>query len=219
MADTCANSAAGRLHKLFRNAQPMANTTDVEELRAIAAEIEIELEACEKNLKRVGALSVKIQSFCNMVGRMDHGGSAAEELRKKARAYAGRVKALGDRRAREQSEFEQEMADSKLSVRKISEACDPDREVASDKDFYADQTSKLDSFITNTMDSLESLKRQGVYISRVNERLRSGLERLGVSGELIGRIERQYAGDNMLFKVAFAFTVVLVIFLIILLRS
>ena len=71
----------------------------------------------------------------------------------------------------------------------------------------------VDGFILSTMDSLDSIKRQGVFIQRANERLKSGLVRLGVSGELISNIEARFARDKSLFIILFGAVFLLILLL------
>lgn len=191
----------------------MVDPGKLEELAAMADEIENELGMCDKNIKKLGSASIKTQSFHNMVNKEDQGDRNIKQLQMKARYFLNRVKTFNDMRSKERSEFEQEMADSKIQVKKISETYDPDHELK-EREFYSKQSNKLDSFIISTMDSLDSIKRQGVFIQRANERLKNGLMRLGVSGELIDKIEVRFARDKTLFMVLFGS----VLFFIVLLR-
>lgn len=170
----------------------------VEDLQTMADEIEKEIEACESDLRRVGSLSIKAQSFANMVQKLGLCTEGASLLRAKANSFQNRVRVLSDRRTREKQELEQELEDSKIKYKKITEVRDNALDMH-DSEFFSRQSSKLDEFISSSMDSLESLRRQGVYIDRINSTLRSGILRLGVGSDTLHKIESRFAGDKSLF--------------------
>lgn len=170
----------------------------VENLKSIADEIERELRICAEDLSRVGSLVIKTQSLLNLVAKEDPNSPEVKQLKGRAQAYHNKVKELSERRNRERAEFEQEMSDSKIRTRRITEMSDCSSDTHRTK-FVATQTNKLDEFISSSMDSLESLRRQSIHIDRVNDVLKRGAIRLGVSNETLGRIESRFAGDKSLF--------------------
>ncbi|KAI4291269.1 hypothetical protein PAPHI01_0543 [Pancytospora philotis] len=191
----------------------MAQTERIRELGELADQIEAELELCKNNSKKIGTVSVKLQSFCKMLDRENQGDPAIRKMLIRKKYFLNQIRALGSAQAKERSDMEREMAECNMPVATLSETHDPVYTVK-DRDFFAQQSSHIDDFIHSTMDSLDAIKRQGVYIDRTRMRLSSGLERLGVSGELIGRIESRVARDKSLFIVLF----VLVVFSVLMLR-
>lgn len=190
----------------------MAASSKLQELIVMADEIEDELGRCGNNLKGVGALSVKIQSLQNMLRREDQDNGKIKQLQVRTKYFLTQVRILSEKCTAERDAMEQEMEDSKIRVKKISETYDPDHEMK-ERDFYSKQSSRVDDFISNTMDSLESLKRQGAIINRVNERITAGIERLGYTGDFIRRIEQRFGRDTMFFILLFGALFILVLLL------
>lgn len=192
-----------------RETRAMANSR-IEDLQAMADEIEGEIEICENDLKRVGSLSIKTQSFANMVLRMDSSSKTAGLLKIKASSFQNKVRILSDRRTREKLDLELELEDSKIRYKKITEARDNALDVQ-DSEFFSRQSSKLDEFISSSMDSLESLGRQSVYIDRISSTLRSGLRKLGVGSDILHKIESRFAGDRSLFLILMGMLALLIL--------
>jgi hypothetical protein len=170
----------------------------IENLKVMASEIEKEIINCEKDLKKVGSLTIKTQSLLNLLAKEDPTNKDVKVLKIKAISYQNKVKELGERRNKEKQEFETELMDSKIRTKKITEINDQGYEM-DQSSFFASQNSKLDEFISSSMDSLESLKRQSVYIERINDTLKQGALRMGISNETLSRIESRFAGDKSLF--------------------
>lgn len=185
------------------------------DLQSIAKEIEEEIKLCENDLKKVGSLVIKAQSFVNLLAKEDSSDQAVRQLKGKAMAYQNKVKELSERRNREREDFEQELTDSKIRTKKITEVHDTGTDAVqlSQKQFFSTQTSKLDDFISTSMDSLESLKQQSLYIDRINDVLKRGASRLGVSNETLNRIESRFWGDKSLF-IIFLIGIVVLIFVL-----
>lgn len=182
------------------------------DLQAMANEIEKEMSACESDLRRVGSLSIKVQSFANMVQRLDPGEQAASFLKAKANTFRCRARVLSDRRTMEKMELEQEMESSRIKYKKITEAKDNTLD-SQDSEFFSRQSSKLDEFISSSMDSLESLRRQSAYIDRISSTLRDGLQRLGVGSDTLHSIESRLAGDRTLFLILMGALALLILIL------
>lgn len=183
----------------------------IEELKIIADELEQELESCEKDLKKTSILLVKIQSFQTMLNKREEDGEI-RILRVKAQSFLKKVQQLCQKRNKEKSDLEQEMNDARIRVKKINEACDPDMELK-ERDFFSKQNEHLDNYILNAIDSIDSLKRQGVYIDRINENLRSGLIRMGVSSAFLNRIESRFKRDKLIFIILFFIIILFILFL------
>ncbi|KAI5172370.1 hypothetical protein PAEPH01_1734 [Pancytospora epiphaga] len=184
-----------------------------DELSKMADEIDIELGMCEKNLKKIGSVAIKIHSFGSILDKQDQNNQNIRQLQVRRRYFHVRAAEFTDQQARERGQMEKEMEDAKIGIKHLSESHDPDSELR-EREFYSKQSNRLDEFIMSTMDSLDSVKRQGVYIQKINEKLKSGLERLGVSGALISKIEARVSQDKTLFTALFCIT----LFMILLLR-
>lgn len=186
----------------------------VRELENMANEIEEELESCKRNIRRLGGVTIKIQSFSNILRKMNASDSAVKQLQIKRNYFAGQLRALSDIQAREREAEEQEMSVSNIHIRKMNEVQDASSGAALQGDgFYEEQSNKLDDFILSAMDSFDAVKRQGVYIRRAHERLKTGMLRLGLSSEMIDIIERRVGQDRLIFIVLF---IVVVIFILLL---
>ncbi|ELA42794.1 uncharacterized protein VICG_00109 [Vittaforma corneae ATCC 50505] len=182
------------------------------ELKIMANEIENEIELCNKDLKKVGSLVIKTQSLMNLLAKEDPSDKEVKVLKIKASSFQSKARELSERRSKEKQELENELMDSKIRTKKITEMSDFGSEMGQ-SGFFAAQSSKLDDFISTSMDSLESLRRQSVYIDRINETLRRGAFRLGVSNETLSRIESRFAGDKSLFIILLIGIVALVLIL------
>lgn len=181
----------------------------LEELESMSLEIEEEIKICERDLKKTGSLVIKTQSFTRLISKEDPNLERIKVLKKKAIEYQNKAKELSERRTREKKELEQEMEDSKIRAKRISEI----KEDGAEPTFYKEQSSRLDDIISTSMDSLESLRRQGVLIDRINNNLRQGAMRLGVSHETISMIESRFAGDKSLFWILFCGFIALIFIL------
>lgn len=182
---------------------------NLDALEAMASEIEKEIAICEKDLKKAGSLAIKTQSLVNLLLKEDPTNRAVNVLKIKANSYQNKAKELCERRAKEKQDLENELEDSKIRVKKITEICD----TGTEQSFFVEQTSRLDEFISSSMDSLESLRRQSVLVDKINSNLRQGAVRLGVSTETLSMIETRFAGDKSLFLILLGMFVLLVILL------
>jgi hypothetical protein len=185
---------------------------NISELKTMSNEIENEIENCENDLNKVGSLTIKTQSFVNLLSKQDENNKEIKILKIKANSYQKSARTLGEKKAALRNEFEQEMEDSKIRPQKISEIGDVTNTMT-DNEFYANQSSKLDEFISNSMDSIESLRKQGKYIENINSKLKQGMISLGVSSDVVNKIESRIAGDKTIFLICLCLIILLIIIL------
>lgn len=181
----------------------------IAELQCMAATIEREIEECENDLKRVGSLTIKTQSFSNLLSKQDESDKEIKLLKIKANSFLKSVKLLGEKKAIIKNEYEQEMEHSKIRPQKISEMTNS----MADNEFYSKQSSTLDEFISSSMDSLDSLKRQSKYIDNISGKLKQGVLSIGVSSDLVNQIESRFAGDKSIFYILLILIVLLILFM------
>ncbi|KAM0681558.1 hypothetical protein GINT2_000217 [Glugoides intestinalis] len=182
---------------------------NLDSLEAMASEIEKEIVLCEKDLKKVGSLAIKTQSLLNLLSKEDATNRAVNILIIKANSYQNKAKELCERRAKEKQELENELVESKIRQKKITEISDTGVE----QNFFVEQTSRLEDFISISMDSIESLRRQSVLVNNINNKLRQGAIRLGISTETLSKIETRFAEDKSLFLILLCLFIILVILL------
>lgn len=184
---------------------------EIENLKRMASEIENGIVECQTDLRKVGTLNIKVQSFRNMLSKQDPSSEEVRMLSTKASDFQNKTRMLSDQRRKEKQGLEQEMIDSKIKFKKITEASD--NSGLHDSDFYSKQSSRLDDYISSSMDSLEALKKQSVYIDRINNTIKSGLLKLGVGSDVLHKIESRFAGDKSLFLILVAVIVILIFIL------
>ncbi|KAI5148666.1 hypothetical protein ENBRE01_0458 [Enteropsectra breve] len=177
-------------------------------LEHLSNEIEEDFQKCAHDLKRVGNLLVKVQSFANRANKIDSGDGKYRVL---AEEYMQRLKMLTKRRAADKQATEQEMARARLQVKQISEMNDP----GSENSFYSTQNSKLDSFISSAIDSVSSLKRQQSYIDSISDKIRHGLSRAESISFYGEKIKQRYRQDKTYFIAGAIVFSILVLVLII----
>ena len=167
-----------------------------ETMEAMANEIEQELEMVQGGNRNAGALTVKVQSFCNMLRREDQNDPRVRQLGMKGRYFTNQMRSIAEREAQERESLEAEMISSNIKSRGSSY----EQEGAGHGDeFYKENTGRIDSFICSTMNSIHSLRRQGAIIERANYNLRGLLTRAGLSSEMLQRIEQRFGRDKALF--------------------
>lgn len=181
-------------------------------LQSLAREIEHDIAEGEQDLRKVGSLAIKIQSFVNQLSALDAHDHDVQQMLAQASAFQSRARVLAERRTREKQALEQEMQSSKLRTQRITEASAAE-EAAEKHGFFAAQSTQVDSFIESSMDALESLQRQNVLVDRISTNLRQGALRLGVSSETLSRIESRFSGDKSLFIILLLCVVLLILLL------
>ncbi|TBU08860.1 hypothetical protein CWI36_0090p0030 [Hamiltosporidium magnivora] len=81
-----------------------------------------------------------------------------------------------------------------------------------DKNISTGNTRRLNSYIETALDSLESLKKQRVYIDNTKSKIREGLIGLGLSSQVVDDISNRYLNDYYFFWVGVG--IVVLIFLL-----
>lgn len=181
---------------------------NINELKIMENEIENELKKSQSDLKKVGSLTIKINSFKNMVSKINQNESGAKELFLKSKYFQQQIKILADRRTQEKQELEHEMESSKIRFKRITEASE-NNDLTDDK-FFSQQSSKIDDFISKSMDSFRSLERQGGYIDKISHSIRRNFVNLGVGDDLLYNIETRFAGDKSLFYILIIILIILI---------
>lgn len=182
-----------------------------EELRRMQQEIEREINLCQRDLKRIGSLSIKVNSFKNLVAKESENNSIHGEFSLKSKYFQDQVRILSDKRTQEKQELEQEMESSKIRYKKITEVKDTSNDI--DDKFFSQQSNKLDDFISKSMDSLRSLERQGGYIDNISNTVRRNFVNLGLGSDILYNIESRFAGDKSLFYILIISTILVILVL------
>ncbi|UYI27323.1 hypothetical protein J0A71_05g11860 [Encephalitozoon cuniculi] len=161
--------------------------------------IKEDLRICEETLENIGALAIRIQSFSRSVSSLGPGSPEAERLSRQADLFNKAVLRLGSQRSKKRNEKKEEMIRSRVGVEEGYMENTSTPQPVTDDDFFSSSTKRINDVLMNAMDAFETVKRQNVYISRTNERIRAGLNRIGLSKQLIDQIDRRYLSDRVLF--------------------
>ncbi|CAD25693.1 BOS1-LIKE VESICULAR TRANSPORT PROTEIN [Encephalitozoon cuniculi GB-M1] len=161
--------------------------------------IKEDLKICEETLENIGALAIRIQSFSRSVSSLGPGNPEAERLSRQADLFNKAVLRLGSQRSKKRNEKKEEMIRSRVGVEEGYMENTGTPQPVTDDDFFSSSTKRINDVLMNAMDAFETVKRQNVYISRTNERIRAGLNRIGLSKQLIDQIDRRYLSDRVLF--------------------
>lgn len=180
---------------------------NISDLEAMAGKIEQDIKDCQNNLNKLGTLTIKTQSFINMLSKQSEDNDDVKRLKMKANSYLKSVKELGDKKAIMKKELEHEMEESKIRPKKINEL---DNHSMTESEFFSNQSSKLDEFISSSMDTIDSLKRQSRYIDNINGKLRQGVLNMGVNSDLLNQIETRFAGDKSIFIILLILIVIFI---------
>lgn len=182
---------------------------EIADLAKEEREIEKDLRRCEETLENIGSLAIRVQSFARAVSALDVDDPDAERLSRQADLFNKAVLRLGSQRSRMRSEEREEMIKSRINVENEYLENTSTPHPVNDDDFFSSSTQRINSVLMNAMDAFETVKRQGVYIDRTGERIRTGLSRIGLSKELIDQIDRRYMSDKAIFMGAIAAVVFL----------
>lgn len=77
--------------------------------------------------------------------------------------------------------------------------------------FLEDNTRRVNNYIMSAIDSLESLKKQRMYIDNTRERIKDGLAKIGMSKTMVEKISSRYLTDYYFFWAGVAVVVILII--------
>lgn len=183
--------------------------------------IKQDLEKCVNQKSGLGALGVKIKSFKDMLNSTNLDTNERNRLSNEITQVYNEFKQLEQERNRQRAETHREMRESNLMVNRTDElhsysntAQNNPYITATDNDFYKSENSKLDKIISSGYDSLNNLKKQDELLENINDKLKSGLKRLGLSVSVMEKIEKRTLGD----KSFFYFMVLFIVFLMFLFK-
>ncbi|WUR03232.1 uncharacterized protein VNE69_04060 [Vairimorpha necatrix] len=176
--------------------------TNIKKLQKESEEIEAELLKSEESLQNIGTLAIRIQKFVKLVSYIQD-----TELKLKAEDFNHRIIKLSNKRLMRRKEEDEEMIKSKLKPDEPFTECTQDT-------YYNEKTQRVNNIITDAVNILDTIQKQGRYIERTNSRLKGGLIKLGLSKELVNEIDRRYLADNKIFVTG----LVIVIFIFFILR-
>lgn len=180
------------------------------ELDKMINAIEKELVKCEQNLNNIGIANIKIKSFQNLLSNIDMSPQELDYYQNKLQKLTIVYKQLASRRTLEKSSLHKEMYESNITIQRINEVSKPNKltELTSEQ-FYEMQNNQLDNILTKGFDSLLNLKRQDKFITNIDDRIKYTLSKIGVSSELLYKIERVTLGNKRFFYTLFIVIVIL----------
>ncbi|KAM0672232.1 hypothetical protein CWI42_081590 [Ordospora colligata] len=184
---------------------------DISKLIEEASVIEKDLKNCESNFENIGGLAIRVQSFSRTVHGLNHETSETRYLYKQADAFNKRLVKLGSLRTKQKDEANEELMHANIKPEKqyMESSEGLAQEMVSDSDFFSSSTKRINDVLMNAMDAFETVKRQNVYINRTNDRIKTGLSRLGLSKQMIDEIDRRYLSDKFLFMGGIVLCVIL----------
>ena len=117
---------------------------------------------------------------------------------------------MASRRTLEKSSLHKEMYESNITIQRINEVSKPNKLTElTNEQFYEMQNNQLDNILTKGFDSLLNLKRQDKFITNIDDRIKYTLSKIGVSSELLYKIERITLGNKRFFYTLFIIIVIL----------
>lgn len=180
------------------------------ELDKMINAIEKELVKCEQNLNNIGIANIKIKSFQNLLSNIDMSPQELDYYQNKLQKLTVVYKQLASRRTLEKSSLHKEMYESNITIQRINEVSKPNKLTElTNEQFYEMQNNQLDNILTKGFDSLLNLKRQDKFITNIDDRIKYTLSKIGVSSELLYKIERITLGNKRFFYTLFIVIVIL----------
>lgn len=180
------------------------------ELDKMINAIEKELVKCEQNLNNIGIANIKIKSFQNLLSNIDMSPQELDYYQNKLQKLTVVYKQLASRRTLEKSSLHKEMYESNITIQRINEVSKPNKLTElTNEQFYEMQNNQLDNILTKGFDSLLNLKRQDKFITNIDDRIKYTLSKIGVSSELLYKIERVTLGNKRFFYMLFIVVVML----------
>lgn len=172
--------------------------------------IEKELVKCEQNLNNIGIANIKIKSFQNLLSNIDMSPQELDYYQNKLQKLTVVYKQLANRRTLEKSSLHKEMYESNITIQRINEISKPNKLTElTNEQFYEMQNNQLDNILTKGFDSLLNLKRQDKFITNIDDRIKYTLSKIGMSSELLYKIERITLGNKRFFYTLFIVIVIL----------
>ena len=180
------------------------------ELDKMINAIEKELVKCKQNLNNIGIANIKIKSFQNLLSNIDMSPQELDYYQNKLQKLTVVYKQLASRRTLEKSSLHKEMYESNITIQRINEVSKPNKLTElTNEQFYEMQNNQLDNILTKGFDSLLNLKRQDKFITNIDDRIKYTLSKIGVSSELLYKIERITLGNKRFFYTLFIVIVIL----------
>ena len=180
------------------------------ELDKMINAIEKELVKCEQNLNNIGIANIKIKSFQNLLSNIDMSPQELDYYQNKLQKLTVVYKQLASRRTLEKSSLHKEMYESNITIQRINEVSKPNKLTElTNEQFYEMQNNQLDNILTKGFYSLLNLKRQDKFITNIDDRIKYTLSKIGVSSELLYKIERITLGNKRFFYTLFIVIVIL----------
>ena len=180
------------------------------ELDKMINAIEKELVKCEQNLNNIGIANIKIKSFQNLLSNIDMSPQELDYYQNKLQKLTVVYKQLASRRTLEKSSLHKEMYESNITIQRINEVSKPNKLTElTNEQFYEMQNNQLDNILTKGFDSLLNLKRQDKFITNIDDRIKYTLSKIGMSSELLYKIERITLGNKRFFYTLFIIIVIL----------
>ena len=180
------------------------------ELDKMINAIEKELVKCEQNINNIGIANIKIKSFQNLLSNIDMSPQELDYYQNKLQKLTVVYKQLASRRTLEKSRLHKEMYESNITIQRINEVSKPNKLTElTNEQFYEMQNNQLDNILTKGFDSLLNLKRQDKFITNIDDRIKYTLSKIGVSSELLYKIERITLGNKRFFYTLFIIIVIL----------
>lgn len=180
------------------------------ELDKMINAIEKELVKCEQNLNNIGIANIKIKSFQNLLSNIDMSPQELDYYQNKLQKLTVVYKQLANRRTLEKSSLHKEMYESNITIQRINEVSKPNKLTElTNEQFYEMQNNQLDNILTKGFDSLLNLKRQDKFITNIDDRIKYTLSKIGMSSELLYKIERITLGNKRFFYTLFIVIVIL----------
>ncbi|EED43864.1 tRNA-dihydrouridine synthase [Enterocytozoon bieneusi H348] len=180
------------------------------ELDKMINAIEKELVKCEQNLNNIGIANIKIKSFQNLLSNIDMSPQELDYYQNKLQKLTVVYKQLASRRTLEKSSLHKEMYESNITIQRINEISKPNKLTElTNEQFYEMQNNQLDNILTKGFDSLLNLKRQDKFITNIDDRIKYTLSKIGMSSELLYKIERITLGNKRFFYTLFIVIVIL----------
>lgn len=183
----------------------------IDKLEKIREDIEIEMQK-EITEERVGRISAKLAYFSNfLINNEQLFISGDSEENKAKRSQYNQYKLAISNYKKKIAEINL-LRNAQVETQDNIEEFHENTAVVEPEDrFLGNNTRRVNSYIMNAIDTLESLKKQRVYIDNTRERIKDGLVRIGVSKGMVDKIGNRFLTDYYFFLAGVALIVVIII--------